>query len=35
MAVPLPEPLRRLAALLAELPSGSPVLVPPVVIDVH
>lgn len=35
VAVPLPEPLRRLAALLSELPSGSPVLVPPVVIDVH
>lgn len=34
-ALPLPEPLRRLAAVLADLPSGSPILVPPVVVDVH
>ncbi len=33
--LPLPDSLRRLAAAIAELPAGSPVLVPPVVIDVH
>jgi len=33
--LPLPDALRRIAASLAELPSGSPLLVPPVVIDVH
>lgn len=33
--VPLPDALRRLAAQIAELPSGTPLLVPPVLVDVH
>ncbi|CAG0986132.1 protease IV [Myxococcaceae bacterium] len=32
---PLPDPLRRLAAWLVELPSGSPLLVPPLLIEVR
>jgi protease-4 len=34
-ALPLPEPLDRLAALATQLPAGSPLLIPPVLIEIH
>lgn len=34
-SLPIPDPLRRLVATIAELPAGSPVLIPPFVVDVH